>query len=99
MITPLHWVCNFITVDVQQILQVVLDDKYTLPFFLFFFVFALEADEGDHQFSQGQSMDHERWRKRQFDEMGEGRAVEGSNGDKREGRLASDNQHYEGDDV
>ncbi|PON48826.1 Agenet- EMSY domain containing protein [Parasponia andersonii] len=61
-----------------------------------------EADEGDRRFSQGQSMDHERgWRKRQFDEMGEGRAVEGSNGDKmaREGRLASDNQHYEGDDV
>lgn len=47
-------------------------------------------------------MDHERgWRKRQFDEMGEGRAVEGSNGDKiaREGRLASDNQHFVGDDV
>ncbi|KAL5539871.1 hypothetical protein UlMin_043570 [Ulmus minor] len=62
-----------------------------------------ESDEG-HLFSQGQPMDHERaWRKRQFDEMGEGRNIEGdkmardiegSNGDK----MARD-QHYEGDDI
>lgn len=41
------------------------------------------------------------WRKRQFDELSEGRAVEGSNGDKiaREGRLTSDDHHYEGDDM
>ncbi|KAF3452598.1 hypothetical protein FNV43_RR03031 [Rhamnella rubrinervis] len=62
-----------------------------------------ESDEGDHPFSQGQSMDQGRgWRKRQFDEMSEGRAVEGSNGDKiaREGRLMSDDhQHYDGDDM
>ncbi|XP_024020279.1 protein EMSY-LIKE 3 isoform X1 [Morus notabilis] len=61
-----------------------------------------EADEGDHPFSQGQSMDHERgWRKRQFDEMGEGRPVEGPNGDKmaRDGRLVPDDQRYDGDDV
>lgn len=47
-------------------------------------------------------MDHERgWRKRQFDEMGEGRPVEGPNGDKmaRDGRLVPDDQRYDGDDV
>ncbi|PPR87136.1 hypothetical protein GOBAR_AA33547 [Gossypium barbadense] len=38
--------------------------------------------DGEHPFSQGQSMDQERaWRKRQYnDEMGEGRIIEGSDG-------------------
>lgn len=60
--------------------------------------------DGEHPFSQGQSMDQDRgWRKRQYDEMGGGvnRVVEGSNGDKlaREGKNGSDDQHEEGDDM
>ncbi|XP_021728876.1 protein EMSY-LIKE 3-like isoform X1 [Chenopodium quinoa] len=48
-----------------------------------------ESDGGDHPFSQGQSMDREQgWRKRQYDEMGEGRGMEGPDGDK--GRVASE---------
>ncbi|TYJ32968.1 hypothetical protein E1A91_A05G070400v1 [Gossypium mustelinum] len=41
-----------------------------------------ESADGEHPFSQGQSMDQERaWRKRQYnDEMGEGRIIEGSDG-------------------
>ncbi|KAK9273872.1 hypothetical protein L1049_018684 [Liquidambar formosana] len=61
-----------------------------------------ESDEGEHAFSQGQSMDQVGWRKRQYDEMGgEGRVVDGSDGDKmaREGRAASDDQPDEGDDI
>ncbi|XVF04614.1 hypothetical protein REPUB_Repub05bG0099400 [Reevesia pubescens] len=39
--------------------------------------------DGEHRFSQGQSIDQERaWRKRQYDEMGEGRMIEGSDGNK-----------------
>ncbi|KAE8660321.1 Protein EMSY-LIKE 3 [Hibiscus syriacus] len=39
--------------------------------------------DGEHRFSQGQSMDQERaWRKQQYDEMGEGRMNEGSDGNK-----------------
>ncbi|XVF19204.1 hypothetical protein REPUB_Repub11eG0089700 [Reevesia pubescens] len=39
--------------------------------------------DGEHPFSQGLSMDQERaWRKRQSDEMGEGRMIEGSDGNK-----------------
>ncbi|XP_039064122.1 protein EMSY-LIKE 3-like isoform X2 [Hibiscus syriacus] len=39
--------------------------------------------DGEHRFSQGQSMDQERaWKKQQYDEMGEGRMNEGSDGNK-----------------
>ncbi|XP_022754317.1 protein EMSY-LIKE 3-like isoform X2 [Durio zibethinus] len=39
--------------------------------------------DGEHPLSQGQSMDQERaWRKRQYNEMGEGRMTEGSDGNK-----------------
>ncbi|KAB2068214.1 hypothetical protein E1A91_A08G017900v1 [Gossypium mustelinum] len=42
-----------------------------------------DESDGEHRFSQGQSMDQERaWRKRQYDEMGEGRMIEGSDGNK-----------------
>ncbi|GMJ00891.1 EMSY-like 3 [Hibiscus trionum] len=42
-----------------------------------------ESADGEHRFSQGQSMDQERaWRKRQYNEMGEGRMIEGSDGNK-----------------
>ncbi|XP_057954216.1 protein EMSY-LIKE 3 isoform X3 [Malania oleifera] len=49
-----------------------------------------ESDEREPPFSQGQSLDQERgWRKRQYDEMGEGRLIDGPDrpGD---GRLVSD---------
>lgn len=62
--------------------------------------FGFKTDE--HTFSQRQSLDQERgWRKRQYDEMAEGRAVDGSNGNKmtREGRIASDDQRFEGNDI
>lgn len=54
-----------------------------IPFVIFIYLFGLKAD-GEHiRFSQGQSMDQERaWRKRQYDEMGEGRMIEGSDGNK-----------------
>ena len=43
--------------------------------------FGFQAD-GEHPFSNGQSMDQEEGsRKRQRDEIGKGRVVEGSNGD------------------
>ena len=49
---------------------------------VFICLFGFKAD-GEHPFSQGQSMDQERaWRKRQYDEMGEGRMIEGSDGNK-----------------
>ncbi|GAB4856095.1 Protein EMSY-LIKE 3 [Ancistrocladus abbreviatus] len=60
-----------------------------------------ESDERDHPFSQGQSIDQERgWRKRQYDEMAEGRAIEGLDVDKiaREGRAASD-KRQDGDHM
>lgn len=49
-----------------------------------------ESEGGDHHFSQGHSMDRAGWRKQQYDEMGEGRRVEGPDGDK--GRVASEKQ-------
>lgn len=65
---------------------------------LFSFSFGFQAD-GEHPFSQGQLMDQEqRLRIQQYDEIGEGRVVEDSNGDKmaREGRVASDDPQDEG---
>lgn len=51
-------------------------------FVIFIYLFGIKPD-GEHRFSQGQSMDQERaWRKRQYDEMGEGRMIEGSDGNK-----------------
>ena len=47
-------------------------------------------------------MDQERgWRKRQYDEMADGQAVDGSNGTKimRDGRIASDDQRFVGDGI
>lgn len=49
-----------------------------------------ESEGGDHHFSQGHSMDRPGWRKQQYDEMGEGRRVEGPDGDK--GTVASEKQ-------
>ncbi|GMH07573.1 hypothetical protein Nepgr_009413 [Nepenthes gracilis] len=60
-----------------------------------------ESDGAGHPFSQGQSMDQERgWRKRQYDEIGEGGGIEGADGDKiaRESRLAA-NKWQDGDDI
>ncbi|EOY32468.1 PREDICTED: protein EMSY-LIKE 3 isoform X2 [Theobroma cacao] len=43
--------------------------------------------DGEHPFSRGQSMDQERaWRKRQWDEMGNGRMVDGCDGNKSDKR-------------
>ena len=54
-----------------------------IPFVIFIYLFGLKADGEHNRFSQGQSMDQERaWRKRQYDEMGEGRMIEGSDGNK-----------------
>ncbi|KAA8525102.1 hypothetical protein F0562_007034 [Nyssa sinensis] len=61
-----------------------------------------ESDGGERHFSQGLSMDQEQgWKKRQYNEMGKGRAVEGSDGNKvaREGRVGPDDQQDEGDDL
>ncbi|GMY16137.1 protein EMSY-LIKE 3 [Fagus crenata] len=58
--------------------------------------------DGEHPFSQGQSMDQEQGlRKQQYNEMGEGRIVEGLSGDKmaREGRVASDDPPDVGDEI
>lgn len=54
--------------------------------------------DGEHPFSQGQLMDQEQsLRIQRYDEIGEGRVVEDSNGDKmaREGRVASDDPQDE----
>lgn len=48
---------------------------------LFSFSFGFQAD-GENPFSQGRSVDQEGWRKRQYDEIGERRVVEGSHEDK-----------------
>jgi hypothetical protein len=67
---------------------------------MIFLMLAFKTDE--HTFSQRQPMDQERgWRKRQYDEMAEGQAVDGSNGTKiaRDGRIASDDQRFEGDGI
>uniref|UniRef100_A0A2P2LK23 Uncharacterized protein MANES_14G015400 n=1 Tax=Rhizophora mucronata TaxID=61149 RepID=A0A2P2LK23_RHIMU len=61
-----------------------------------------ESDQGERPFSHGQTMDPDRWRKRPYDEMvGEGRVVEGADGNKmvRDGRIGSDDQQDEADDV
>ncbi|XP_059645402.1 protein EMSY-LIKE 3-like isoform X2 [Cornus florida] len=61
-----------------------------------------ESDGGEHQLSQGQSLDRERGeRKRQYDEMGGEGTAEGSDGNKmvREGRAGSDAQQDEGDGM
>ncbi|KAM5582443.1 protein EMSY-LIKE 3 [Rosa sericea] len=63
---------------------------------------ASDGESDEHTFSQRQPMDQERgWRKRQYDEMAEGQAVDGSNGSKimRDGRIASDDQRFEGDGI
>ncbi|PQQ20972.1 hypothetical protein Pyn_17079 [Prunus yedoensis var. nudiflora] len=63
---------------------------------------ASDGESDEHTFSQRQPIDQERgWRKRQYDEMAEGRAVDGANGNKmtREGRIVSDDQRFEGDDI
>ncbi|KAI5321198.1 hypothetical protein L3X38_030269 [Prunus dulcis] len=63
---------------------------------------ASDGESDEHTFSQRQPIDQDRgWRKRQYDEMAEGRAVDGANGNKmtREGRIASDDQRFEGDDI
>ncbi|KAF5937182.1 hypothetical protein HYC85_024688 [Camellia sinensis] len=61
-----------------------------------------ESADGDHQL-QGQSMDQERWRKQQYDDhTGEGnRVVEGSDANKMatDGRVGSDDQQDNGDDI
>lgn len=54
-----------------------------MPFVILMYLFGLKADGEHHRFSQGQSMDQERgWRKRQYDEIGEGRMLEGSDANK-----------------
>ena len=64
----------------QKVLIVVLMMNTILSFLPFSFVF--QADR-EHPYSQGQLMDQEQgWRKQQYDEMGEGRVVEGLTGDK-----------------
>ena len=64
----------------QKVLIVVLMMNTILSFLHFSFVF--QADR-EHPYSQGQLMDQEQgWRKQQYDEMGEGRVVEGLTGDK-----------------
>lgn len=67
------------------------------------FSFGFKAD-GERPFSQGQTMDQDQgWRKRQYDEMGggEGRVIEGSDGDKmaRDARATFDDQQDEGDEM
>jgi hypothetical protein len=69
--------------------------------YFFSFSFDFQTD-GEHPFSQGQSMDQEQGlRKQQYNEMGEGRIVEGLSGDKmaREGRVASDDPPDVGDEI
>ncbi|XP_011037909.1 PREDICTED: uncharacterized protein LOC105134965 isoform X2 [Populus euphratica] len=62
-----------------------------------------ESDEGEHPFPRVQSMDQDRgWRKRSYDEIvGEGRGIEGSDGNKmaRNGRIVSSDQHDENYDM
>lgn len=88
--------CIYEAAQLRKVLLSFVDDRCTifLPFFGF------KTDE--HTFSQRQPIDQDRgWRKRQYDEMAEGRAVDGANGNKmtREGRIASDDQRFEGDDI
>ncbi|CAL5354210.1 hypothetical protein CsSME_00042413 [Camellia sinensis var. sinensis] len=57
--------------------------------------------DGEHRFLQGQSMDDEQQRKQHYDHIGEGRVVEGSDGNKmvRDGRPGSDDHQDDGDDI
>ncbi|KAI4334685.1 hypothetical protein L6164_013401 [Bauhinia variegata] len=57
-----------------------------------------DASDGE----SGKSMDQERgWKKRQYDEPGEGRVAEGSTGERmaKNGRAASEYSHDAGDDI
>ncbi|XP_028072939.1 protein EMSY-LIKE 3 isoform X5 [Camellia sinensis] len=60
-----------------------------------------ESADGEHRFLQGQSMDDEQQRKQHYDHIGEGRVVEGSDGNKmvRDGRPGSDDHQDDGDDI
>ncbi|CAL5428579.1 unnamed protein product [Camellia sinensis] len=59
------------------------------------------SDDGEYRFLQGQSMDDEQQRKQHYDHIGEGRVVEGSDGNKmvRDGRPGSDDHQDDGDDI